>query len=214
MIQSVKIAPKHLNVKDHGVLCLALVGCIADFTIIFEVFICKIMQDSSFFKVTYYLLTMSFNIKCSISDCRLTESKPSCEVDFISSGSDVIMVPVKRALRLRCTVRYAGNWAPTTEWKKQNSTAVVDIEVRRIVINGTVTLTTILMVSSNSAIGSRYVYELRFDESRRPNLSTAENVPGYYYTWLSPSILQADPDDASPEGSKFMSITVASLINI
>lgn len=89
--------------------------------------------------------------------------------------------------RLVCSLRYAGNWPPSMQWKQISNTDRASAELTE---GTTITLgnysieSTFTIRDGQHTNVAKYVCITTFDKSHRPDTSTtATNIPNYSHTW-------------------------------
>lgn len=96
----------------------------------------------------------------------LTERNPEC----LTKVTDIY-------INMTCSVKFAGNWAPTMEWKMQKSQ---NIEIKLVSSQSGFVSSNVFLPLNFSACNISVVTQFR--ELGRPKDITATNVPDYMNT--------------------------------
>ena len=91
---------------------------------------------------------------------------------------------------MTCSVNYSGNWAPVMKWQQDGGPVITAGVVNNTVPYKTVTSSLTVLVTRN-VTGSQFSCTTYFSEdSTLPTAIRASNIPGYKYTWTSPTLIK------------------------
>lgn len=109
---------------------------------------------------------------------------PRCVFVLTERNTECLSKITDDFVRITCSANFAGNWAPTMEWRKQKDQIIEDAQFSFDMES--VTSTLFLPLNwTNDVTAFKINVITTFDDSGKPSETSATNVPEYNHT-ISP----------------------------
>ena len=129
-------------------------------------------------------MTFAKSLKLHLKSSILA-SPPVCQ-QLGASSSTSKTLRENDTIEMTCSVDFAGNWAPVMTWTQDDGQTIAGGSVSNVSIPNRNVTYSMRVAATRGMDGKRFTCRIYFSRSNKPSTATAQNVPNYNFTWVSP----------------------------